>query len=174
MFVSLSLEDLLFNSSGRNETIDKTWKEACEPSWQKGWGVRVTHIPSFAHHAKHELGLVGRRPGSNLDQSQRLKAIPRRLGIPGSNKINRLAPMRLIPHPPALLLSKNINSFPSGLLNWSTSFCRLLIVIVPSSRKNPYLRVVWSLISPGKLVTQVPTSLCGTASQTNPMSAYSC
>lgn len=47
--------------------------------------------------------------------------------------------MRLMPHPPALLLSKKINSLPLGSLNWSTSFCRLVTVIVPSRRKNPYL-----------------------------------
>jgi hypothetical protein len=28
---------------------------------------------------------------------------------------------------------------PLGSLNWSTSFCRLVIVIDPSNRKNPYL-----------------------------------
>ena len=109
------------------------------PPGRKDEVRRATHTLSSAHRAKLARGLVGQRLGSNLHQSQTLKVIPRRLGVPGSNRINRLAPIRLMPHPPALLLSKNINSFPSGLLNWSTSFCRLLIVIVPSSRKNPYL-----------------------------------
>jgi hypothetical protein len=44
-----------------------------------------------------------------------------------------------MPHPPALLLRRKINSLPSGLLNWSTSFCRFVMVIVPSRRKKPYL-----------------------------------
>ena len=100
----------------------------------------MTHILSSAHLSKHEQGLVDQQLDSNLDSpSQRLKGFSGRLGIPGSNRINRLAPIKLIPQPPALLLSKKMNSFPSGLLNWSTSFCRLLIVIVPSSLKNPYL-----------------------------------
>jgi hypothetical protein len=59
--------------------------------------------------------------------------------VPGSNRIRRFAPMRLIPHPPALLLSRKINSFPLGSLNWSTSFWRFVMLMVPSSRKHPYL-----------------------------------
>ena len=135
----------------------------------------MTHIPSSAHHAKREQGLVGQQLGSSLDPpSQRVEAIPERLSIPGSNRINRLAPIKLIPHPPALLLSKKMNSFPSGLLNWSTSFCRLLIVIVPSSLKNPYLTGGAVNCRREKLVAEVLTSLSGTSFQTDPKFGYSC
>jgi hypothetical protein len=66
--------------------------------------------------------------------------------VPGSKRIKRLAPIRLIPHPPALLLNRKMNSLPSGSLNRSTSFCRLVMLIVPSSRKHPYLRVCTSSV----------------------------
>lgn len=36
---------------------------------------------------------------------------------PGSNNISLFAPMRLMPQPPALLLSKNTNSPRAGSLN---------------------------------------------------------
>ena len=57
-------------------------------------------------------------------QSVRTKSVRVRLrktscigGLPGSKRIRRLAPIRLIPHPPALLLNKKTNSLPFGSLN---------------------------------------------------------
>jgi hypothetical protein len=57
----------------------------------------------------------------------------------GSKRINRFAPIKLIPHPPAFELSKKTNSFPSGSLNRETIFDRLLTFIVPSNLTQPYL-----------------------------------
>jgi hypothetical protein len=57
----------------------------------------------------------------------------------GSKRINRFAPIKLIPHPPAFELSRKTNSFPSGSLNRETIFDRLLTFIVPSNRTQPYL-----------------------------------
>lgn len=56
---------------------------------------------------------------------------------PGSKRINRFAPIKLIPHPPALELRRKIRSLPCGSLNLSTSFCRFEEVIAPSSRQKP-------------------------------------
>ena len=53
--------------------------------------------------------------------------------------MSRLAPMRLIPHPPAFELSRKTTSFESGLLKVSTSFCRFFVDVVPSRRRNARL-----------------------------------
>ena len=54
--------------------------------------------------------------------------------------MSRLAPIKFIPHPPALLLNRKMNSFLAGSLNWSTSFWRLVMLMLPSRRKQPYLK----------------------------------
>lgn len=53
--------------------------------------------------------------------------------------MRRLAPIKLIPHPPAFELSKKTNSLLSGSLNRDTILDRLLTFIVPSNRTQPYL-----------------------------------
>jgi hypothetical protein len=68
-------------------------------------------------------------------------------GHTGSKRINRLAPIKLIPHPPALELRRNTNSLPSGSLNLDTIFDRLLTFIVPSNRTQPYLGMSYFKVS---------------------------
>src|SRR3984885_3333073 len=96
-----------------------------------------THILSFAHHAKHGPGLADRRQDSSLSPSQpkATRDVLSAKNPPGSNSIRRFAPMRLIPHPPALLLSKKTNSLPSGSLNWSTNFC-LFVMLIDRSEEH--------------------------------------
>lgn len=47
-----------------------------------------------------------------------------------------LPPMRLMPQPPALLLSRKTKAPLCGLLNWSTMLVRLLALIEPSRRST--------------------------------------
>jgi len=110
---------------------------------------RITYNPSFDHHAKHELKLAYLKQDSNLytkkqiskDSLKKKQEMNKELlfvfFLPGSKRIKRFAPIKLIPHPPAFELNKKTISFPSGSLNLSTSFCRLVTAIVPSSRKKP-------------------------------------
>lgn len=82
--------------------------------------------------------------------------------------------MRLMPHPPALLLNKKINSLPFGSLNWSTSFCRFVIVIVPSKRKNPYLPPSTLNKRCARFKGKVVTFCCDKASRKDRGSEYNC
>jgi len=50
--------------------------------------------------------------------------------------------MRLSPQPPALLLSKKTNWFCWGSLKFLTSFWRLLMLVLPSSRTKGYCSTV--------------------------------
>ena len=53
--------------------------------------------------------------------------------------------MRLIPHPPALDESKNTKQSSVGSLNFLTSFCRLLMPVLPSSLQIGYRFLVHSV-----------------------------
>jgi hypothetical protein len=53
--------------------------------------------------------------------------------------MSRLAPIKLIPHPPAFELNRKTNSLPSGSLKRETIFDRLFTFMEPSSLTQPYL-----------------------------------
>jgi hypothetical protein len=93
--------------------------------------TKSTHNPSSDHHATRERAPAYRKRGSNLrsaPSSSQLSfpsapsAACERRCSPGSNKMSLFAPMRLMPHPPALEERRKMNSLPSGSLNLSTSF----------------------------------------------------
>ena len=119
LFVCLSLEDLFFKCTGSDEAVYEailllsvtpyTGQSLLISCW-----IPVCEINNWVRASLHT----------------EIKNI-----LPGSNSTRRFAPMRLIPQPPALLDSKKTNSFPSGSLNWSTSFWRFLILVLPSRRK---------------------------------------
>jgi|ERR1700722_6804454 len=75
-----------------------------------------------------------------MRSSDIIKECSKPQAIPGSKRMSRLAPIKFIPHPPALLLNRKMNSFLAGSLNWSTSFWRLVMLMLPSRRKQPYLK----------------------------------
>ena len=114
---SLSLEDLFFDGPGRNESVDEACVEVNHKVLESR--RRLTYIPSSAHHATRGQEPVDQQLDSNLKGSfvRCLHVYDKGPHIPGSNRINRFAPIRLIPHPPAFELSKKMNSFPSGSLN---------------------------------------------------------
>ena len=115
----------IFSSIGARgyETVDKACAgnvvEQTNHEYRRkvGRGQYYTHSffwPSRQTRAKKpRWSAAGFQSEAGVRTVQRLEGE----GLPGSNKIRRLAPMRLIPHPPALLLSKNTNSLPSGSLN---------------------------------------------------------
>lgn len=55
-----------------------------------------------------------------------------------TENIYLFAPIRFNPQPPAFELNIKINSFDSGLLKFSTTLARFLIVIVPSNLTYEY------------------------------------
>lgn len=103
------------------------------------------YIRVSARHARYELELVDPRRDSNLRCAMNVSEVgtltisSRAFRSPGSNRIRRLAPMRLMPHPPALLLRRKTNFEDSGSLNSSTILPRLAVCIEPSSRSTPQL-----------------------------------
>jgi len=113
--VRLTLKDLFFDGASGNEPINETI-------------LLLTVSPD----SRQSLLICRGIPVYHQILSMR--------EIPGSNRIKRFAPMRLRPQPPALELRRKTNSGPSGSLNLSTSFWRLLTFMVPSSRRQPYLR----------------------------------
>lgn len=119
LFVRLSLKDFFFDCACCDEAVDETiFLLTVSPDSCKCLLI-CGGIPVY-NQSVSAFQLEGRRPGSK--------------------RMRRFAPMRLIPQPPAFELNKKTNSGPSGSLNRSTNFCRLLTFIVPSSRRHPYLQ----------------------------------
>ena len=130
---SLSLEDLFLDRPCGLESVHKAYPTfSCYAP-----GIWPTDTLSSARLAKHEPRLAGRWQGSNpgFDYDQCWTVTRRkRPALTGSNNISLFAPIRLMPHPPALELSKKTKSEHSGSLNLATVFERLLTFMVPSSR----------------------------------------
>lgn len=105
-------------------------------------------------HTEESVGATARQGSRLMTNSSVWGAIAHQSG---SNRTRRLPPMRLMPQPPALEDSRNINC-PGSWLNCATILARFFSVVVPSSRSTGYCMcnaeaqsVTWALLDKGRL-----------------------
>lgn len=114
LFVRLALENLLLNGPRRNEPVHETFKGIRKDTWNQV-GERTFFLLPVTPNTGQGLLICRWIPVYSVQV--RMEGILHRCSIPGSNSMSLFAPIKLIPQPPALELSKKMNSLLSGLLN---------------------------------------------------------
>lgn len=123
VLVGLSLKDLFFDCSSRNESVNE-----------------ANLLLAITPYASKCLAIIRGVPEYIMQKPVKYQS--------GSKRTSLFAPTRFNPHPPALEDSKKTNSLDSGSLNFSTSAierlaraytpCLLGIDRVPSSLRLPH------------------------------------